>query len=270
MGGLGNQLFQIFTLISYCLKNNNLFVLEKRDVLYGPIRNYDVYWDNMFKQITKHCKKREFNFPRWREPYFHYSIIPTFNKTQHVSLWGYFQSYKYFEKNFEKIINLLKISDMKCELKKKTNVDYKNTISIHFRVGDYKLLQQNHPLMKAEYYIKSIYNIANMTNRDDWNILYFYEENDKIHVDKIMNKIKEIFKNITYTEVNHKLKDWEQMLQMSLCHHNIIANSSFSWWGAYLNNSFDDKIVCYPHVWFGPALIDKNTNDLFPRKWIKI
>ena len=53
MGGLGNQLFKVYNLISYCLDNNNIFVLEKHPILYGPIRNYNVYWDNIFKNIKK-------------------------------------------------------------------------------------------------------------------------------------------------------------------------------------------------------------------------
>jgi len=54
---------------------------------------------------------------------------------------------------------------------------------------------------------------------------------------------------------------------MSCCDHNIIANSTFSWWGAYFNNN-KEKIVCYPDKWFGPKNANLNTKDLFPENWI--
>jgi glycosyl transferase family 25 len=73
---------------------------------------------------------------------------------------------------------------------------------------------------------------------------------------------------MNFVKVDSILKDWEQLLLMSLSEHNIIANSSFSWWGAYLNNN-KNAIVCYPDIWFGPAMKDTNVKDLFPNNWIK-
>ena len=59
------------------------------------------------------------------------------------------------------------------------------------------------------------------------------------------------------------------MLMMSCCTHNIIANSSFSWWGAYFNSN-KEKIICRPEKWFGPAMVDNNIQDLCPEEWIVI
>ena len=73
---------------------------------------------------------------------------------------------------------------------------------------------------------------------------------------------------LTFVRANPLLEDWEQMLLMSLCNYNIIANSTFSWWGAYLNTNIC-KIVCYPDKWFMPEA-NKDTNDLFLDDWVQI
>jgi hypothetical protein len=71
--------------------------------------------------------------------------------------------------------------------------------------------------------------------------------------------------------VNHTFfEDWEQMIFMSCCKFNIIANSTFSWWGAFLN-TIENRVVCYPSLWFGPKNVHMDTRDLFKGlPWEKI
>lgn len=268
MGGLGNQLFQIFNLISYCLDHSNIFVLEKHESLRGPIRNYNVYWNSIFKNIDKHCKKTKFNFPVIRERGFMFTKIPEIPLNKHVKLFGYFQSYKYFQHNFEKINDLLDFPSQKKEILKNYPLDYENMISIHFRIGDYAQLQGYHPLMTPEYYMRCIDYIIQKSNRTDWKFLVFCEKDDLHIVYSSLSIIKQKHPEINFIICNHDLKDWQQMFQMSLCKHNIIANSSFSWWAAYLNSE-KEKIVCYPNVWFG-IKAKNSTKDLLPSDWIQI
>jgi len=180
--------------------------------------------------------------------------------------FGYFQSHKYFQDNLDKILDLLKFNEIQD--KYNNNYDYENTISLHFRIGDYINYQEHHPVLSIDYYINSLDRLIKDTDKIDWNILYFYEESNKDMIDKNINILKEKYDKLNFISIDHKLDDWEQIICMSLCRHNIIANSTFSWWGAYLNEN--DNRVYYPDTWFGSAKGSINYNDLFLDSWIKI
>lgn len=258
MGGLGNQLFQIFTLISYAIKYNKKFYIENRK---ASNINRPFYWDNIL-QAMKPFIREPVNVPIYQERQFSYKEL--LNIKSKFKLYGYFQSHKYFYDKSETIIKMLGFNEMK----KKIDFDPKNKVSLHFRIGDYINIQNCHPVQKISYYENCIKQLIKDTKKDNWEIIYFYEISDEKTIDKHINHLKNMFNNIVFTPVNHKLSDWEQMLTMSLCQHNIIANSTFSWWGAYLNNN--DNIVYYPNTWFGETFKDKNVVDLFPIEWKKI
>ena len=142
---------------------------------------------------------------------------------------------------------------------------------MHFRIGDYILpkFKDAHPLIPINYYRNALKHIIKKTHKEDWNILYFCEQKDNKIVKKKIKILKKSFPKIRFTKASDKKEDWEQLLMMSCCEHQIIANSSFSWWGAYFNAN-RNKIVCYPSVWFGPKLADKDTSDLCPKSWVII
>ena len=99
--------------------------------------------------------------------------------------------------------------------------------------------------------------------------MYFCEKKDNDTVSTFIQQLQDKFKHIHFVKVSDDIPDWKQLLIMSCCSHNIIANSSFSWWGAYFNAS-REKIVCYPKRWFGPKLAKNDIKDLCPPEWIKV
>jgi len=255
MGGLGNQLFQIFCLISYSLKYKKPFYFEiKKQVR----TDRPFYWDNLLESLRPFLKPA-INLPIHNVPHYHYSPIPYIEEP--FKLFGYFQSYKYFKEHEDSIIRLLKIRETQKLFKA-------NSISLHFRIGDYKNSQENHPLLPIEYYIKALEQLIKDTGKDNWNIIYFFEKKDITLVNKHIDILKKSYTKLTFEPIDNTLCDWEQMIKMSVCEHNIIANSTFSWWGAYLN-PYKPKVY-YPKVWFGPALGDKKMDDLFPPSWTVI
>jgi len=276
MGGLGNQIFQIFATISYAVKSTNKFHFLYSDKLIGggstTIRY--TFWDSFFNNLKPFLiYEIPLNIEVVREKRFSYDELPIYKmENKNIMLYGYFQSYKYFQENFSLIYRLIGMDKMKNALFSKLNLEkeqLENTISMHFRIGDYKEIQHCHPLATYTYYENAITHIKLTTKSEiKYNLLYFCEDVDIDEVTEKINKLKVVFSDYTFSRGENTLEDWEQMLFMSCCHHNIIANSSFSWWGAYFN-SWNDKIICYPSVWFGePANID--TKDLCPPQWIKI
>jgi hypothetical protein len=206
------------------------------------------------------------------------------NEIKEIRLHGYFQSAKYFDHHKEDIFKMIRLFDMKQDvIERNPNYKYlKNgddgdiTISLHFRLGDYKFLQDYHPILPKEYYLTALLYILKSLNTNlntnNIKIIYFCEETDLVDVletiDFLKHQMQFAFDNLSFEKIDSRLDDWEQMVLMSLFNHNIIANSTFSWWAAYFNTNAN-KIVCCPKKWFGPRA-NHNTKDLYLDEWIKI
>ena len=267
--GLGNQLFMIFTIISYTLDN------KYKDYILYPLKDNGIrkyFWDTLFNNISQRVSFNTNISEIYTEPSFRYNEIPIFNNDTLIR--GCFQSYKYFQHNDKKIKEIIGIDSKINEvLLKYPEYTFNKTISVHYRIGD-TLYSESHPIKKPIYYINAFKTLINMgVNIYDYDILYFCEEIDNERVNdynlEINNTLKELTgKDLRYKKVSDDIPDWEQLLIMTSAKHYIIGNSTFSWFGAYLSLS-NEPIVCYPGTWFGPSL-DFITDDLFQDSWTKI
>lgn len=270
MGGLGNQLFQIFTTISCAINIRQKFAfIDSEKLETGKTR--PTYWNHFLLKLKLFTTPI---FPQMmiiQEKNFNYNPIDLLPyQGRDICLYGYFQSYKYFSNHFETICKMIGIEKIKNSvvLTANMNKDYLNaTISMHFRLGDYKNLQHVHPIMTVDYY-KNAISFIRSKEPNSKSVLYFCEEEDIYDVNKKIIQLKKSFPDITFISASIDLTDWEQMMLMSSCKHNIIANSSFSWWAAHFNTN-PNKMVCYPARWFGEAA-SHNTCDLCPEEWNKI
>ena len=280
MGGLGNQLFQIFATISLALTTSKIYVFPYSDVLTtGIVRR--TYWysllDNLWNNTTwnnpEADNSRIFSLPQIGERGFEHDELVAIKvnlEKKPVCLHGYFQSYKYFEKHYETIIQLIGLRLKQQAIREKTQVFQGNNtaVSLHFRLGDYVSKQNYHPIMSIKYYMAALTNIIDKVGSNTFRVIYFGEKDDQATIKICIQILEKKFPYLEFVKADLE-EDWEQLLLMSLCHHNVIANSSFSWWGAYFNSN-PDKIVCYPSIWFGPALPNHDTKDLCPPNWIRI
>lgn len=200
---------------------------------------------------------------RWiEEPHFHFSP-EMLHVPDGTYLCGYWQSEKYFEDAAECIRNEFRFREPPSEVNKKLVQEIAgengSAISLHVRRGDYvhnPAVSQVHGRCSLEYYRSAI---KYLTDRIPSPCFYVFSDD----MDWV-RKHFEIPSSHRFIVHNRGESSYEDMRLMSLCQHHIIANSSFSWWGAWLNPD-PDKIVVAPENWFAD---ESRTHDLFPSGWV--
>ena len=249
MGGLGNQMFQIAAAYAHAAENNqSLGFFEEKHSL--PLQGFKFkkYKKSVFRNVKVIDELP--GFRRYIEPYFHYRKIPT---AKDLIIRGYFQSEKYF-KACES--NIRQFYSMPERLKEYIFNKYpdisQNSVSVHVRRGDYVNLQGHHPLQRPEYYTRGLAMIGGRPK------IYVFSDD--------LDWCKE---NLSFGDYFIDEEDDVCLYAMSLCRDNILANSTFSWWAAWLNENPNKKVVV-PHRWFGDRLSGYKTRDLFPWGWDRI
>jgi len=255
-GRLGNQMFQYAALKALSLKTGYKMVIPnnleiKQDGVFDYTNNQWIkYRLDILDCFKLNCKvKNILTKYIYNESLFEFND-DIFNIHDSTSIEGYFQSYKYF-KDYEEVIRKEFIFKDKIINKCKSIINkYSNPVSIHIRRGDYI----NHPsywVVTPEYINEALQYFTDK----EYTFLIFSDD---------IEWCKQIFPDeVMFMEGNNQFED---LCLMSLCDHNIIANSSYSWWGAWLNNNKNKKVIA-PKNWFTDA---KSLNDLYLNNWIKI
>lgn len=282
-GGLGNQMFQYATARSLASIYNvglkidknwfysehgaaireyelDCFDIKRSFATKIEIDNFigkDCFFRRVVERMRSHSTKRKYsdlsgclrcNF---------------FKLPKDIYLEGYYQSEKYFEE-IEHIIRKdfsfkwpPSIENQKI-LEKINNTI---SVSIHIRRGDYvsdPKTKKKHGVCRLDYYKEAI---EYMQKRVD-NPTFFLFSDD---IDWVRQNLQIKYPSY-YIDNNQGNKSFEDMRLMSSCKYNIIANSTFSWWGAWLNND-ENKIVIAPRNWFN---IKRDKKDLIPKNWIRL
>jgi hypothetical protein len=233
-GGLGNQMSKIAAAYALALDNNDECAFNFESIKGNQGKEAKYYRENIYVNL------RELN-AAWRpENYYDetasYRPIPY---SPNLMIRGYFASYKYFDYRRKEVIELFG-----------NEGDLKNSVSLHVRRGDY--IRFDVKLLDVDYYNRAINYID---ERKEISNIYIFSDDLEWCKDNITDE-RRIFV---------QQEDFEEMWIMSWCENNIIANSGFSWWGAYLNKH-EDKIVISPKEWTEGYI----NPDLLPREWITL
>ena len=298
-GGLGNQLFQLFTVAAVSLKTGHecYFEWNSHSLLATC---------SLFLQWIPECKSKEecraleahLTVETVEEPAargHHPNLFDVVNQvTNPQRLWvlkGYFQSYRYFEHECSAIVAQLGIRDQQTQLVQELsnsesahhrllgqmaecrqqlttestegthsslgtfvqNNQERHLITLHFRIGDYKHVQHTHPILPRNYYRNALRAILDKSSPDSsYNIVYVCQAIDQETVeDYYIRPLSAEFESCTWTSISHDMTDAQHLLYMSLSTHHVMANSTFSWWSAYLRpTSSLASNVYYPKLWF--------------------
>jgi len=180
-----------------------------------------------------------------------------------VYLDGYWQSYKYFEEYRQAILEAFSFPETisRSNLRLLTQIKKLNSVSIHVRRGDYntKRGRSYHGLIGKSYYYKALEDLSKKVKHP---VVFIFSD-----------EIDWCKKNLTFDyplefiDSNSTNAGVEDMRLMSSCKHNIIANSSFSWWAAWLNKNVE-KTIYAPTAWFAGE--EHNIDDRLPTQWIRI
>jgi hypothetical protein len=252
-GGLANQLFQWAHARSLSIDLNTEFYLDLsfyQHTLPGVTpRRYQLDSFPNMKASTLYLDQNTIH-QRVTDD-FKFKDLSKINMNHYLD--GYWQSEKYFKHNRESILNDLKPSDELMDKLLKTPFIDTNVVSMHIRRTDYVTSNGFHPVQSIEYYQRALDIIG------DYDYIFVFSDD--------INWCRENlnFKNIIFME---GFSDIEDLYLMSLCKNNIIANSSFSWWGAWLNKNPNKKVIA-PLNWFG-SQSNLDTSDIIPDNWIKI
>ena len=251
---IGNNLFQIATGASLAHRHNTGYVACISDMVISDgisLKSYlNQFRDNIFRKIDfmEGIPKES---QEYIQPCFEFREIPY---REGIRLTGYFQSEKFFDREYVRDLFSIDSQTRGYILNKYGFLQEREFVSINVRRGDYLNRPLRQPICEMPYFRRAI--------------RYLGKEREYLIISDDIEWCKTKFRGKNFVFIDDEPPLIDLYLQ-TFCKHNIISNSTFSWWGAWLDPN-PDKIVIAPKKWFGIQMRDYNTSDLLPEGWIKI
>jgi hypothetical protein len=289
IGGLGNQMFQYamgralslrsgaalkLDLSGFATYSKRRYELEAFPICATPATETELAHvaggtEPRFKlvdRIRRHLRDpagRSLSVSIYREPHFHFD--PTVvSKPVPIYLDGYWQSEKYFSSCAAALRTEFRpLAPLEPEnAAVAARIDAVNAVSLHVRRTDYineAEINRFHGTCSLEYYQRAVAYVGSLVEAPH---LFVFSDDHQWARDNLRFGMP-----MTIVASNTPDRGYRDMQLMARCRHHIIANSSFSWWGAWLNPSAD-KIVVAPSRWFNASTND--TRDLLPASWVRL
>ena len=273
MGGLGNQMFQYA--LAKCLQKEGYNVTGDLSEYYKIEEKRNFTLQNAFPDVfIKKCNDGLKKYYRNEQSLYivEESVLTTDEKEKTTNIFklkrgyfdGYWQNYDYIEKVEEELRKEFRFNqknDQKLQEMARKILLTENTVSVHIRRGDYlerRVSQTFGNICTDDYYSKAIELIQDNIGHPF--IIFF--SND---IQWVKGKYSQYDAVFISEDMFDDYEDWYDIFLMSCCKHNIIANSTFSWWGAWLNSN-ENKIVVAPSKWKNSC----ETFDICPKEWVRI
>lgn len=269
LGGIGNLSFIIATTYTMALDNQDEAVFSTNLNSITRRKNEKWWFQTFFRKINRGVSKTKMTY---KEPKFTFQKIPYY---PNMKLQGYFQSPRYFNHRRKEILELFTDykQDIITSLQLKLDLLPGKKISLHIRRSDYLKLQHVHHVLPMSYY-QNAFNTLKQSLGTDFSEYIFLVFSDDTEWCKKQTFLKNL-PGVNFVEDSDPLTKGPvevfQLYLMSMCDHNIIANSSFSWWGAYLNEN-PNKIVVAPKTWFNAPPKGNGPRDwstIYCKNWLQ-
>lgn len=284
-GGLGNQMFQYALAVSLKAERPNEPVYIDASCMRGyPLHNgYEL--DRIFnaeigQASLKDIAKVAYPLPHYRLWQFGKHFLPKrksmaveskemeflpdiLGNSEPLLLEGYWQTERYFKAHRDQILRAFSFPDFESgSLNERLAAELKDirSLSLHIRRGDYLKISNTSGICTMQYYEKAMTEVLRQVTPEK---VVVFSDDSQWCKDNLQGLLKGL--TAIYVDWNNGKNSFRDMQLMNLCSHNIIANSSFSWWGAWLNKN-PDKIVVAPSRWMnGPGW-----PDIIPEDWTKM
>ena len=257
MGQLGNQMFQYASLKGIASNRGfDYMVANNEDVVVDSLGNR--LYTELLNPFDINVKTGMLNGEYVQEPHFQFSEDLFNNCPDNVSLIGYYQTPKYFNHIKDEIRKDFTFRPPILEPCKDMMEEMTEPVALHIRRGDFITNVENHYNQGLDYYEEALKKFDRHQQ-----VIIFSDDTEWCNN-------QELFKPDRFL-ISEGNSPYVDMCLMTMCTGFIIANSTFSWWPAWLSIAEDKKVV-YPKQWFGISgyTKDHDVSDLFPRRWIKI